>query len=100
MLGAGHVRALVDAGCRAALSERGVAHINCPVDLQEQTTGKDEPSAKKVAGHTSDARRVPVVVPCEQDVRDAAAVLNAGRKTVILAGQGALGAGEELERLA
>jgi pyruvate dehydrogenase (quinone)/pyruvate oxidase len=30
MLGAGHVRALVDAGCRAALSLRGVAHITCP----------------------------------------------------------------------
>src|SRR5712664_110614 len=38
VLGAGHVQALVDAGCRAALSQRGVAHINCPVDLQEQTT--------------------------------------------------------------
>jgi pyruvate dehydrogenase (quinone) len=100
MLGAGHVRALVDAGCRAALSQRGVAHINCPVDLQEQTTGKDEASPKKVEGHTSDAWRIPVVVPCDHDVRDAAAVLNAGRKTVILAGQGALGAGEELERLA
>jgi pyruvate dehydrogenase (quinone) len=100
MLGAGQVRALVDAGCRAALSERGVAHINCPVDLQEQPLGKDEPSAKKVEGHTSNAWRIPVVVPCEQDVRDAAAVLNAGKKTVILAGQGALGAGDELERLA
>src|SRR5439155_20741234 len=75
-------------------------HINCPVDFQEQTLGKDEPSPKKVEGHTSDAWRIPVVVPCEHDVRDAAALLNAGRKTVILAGQGALGAGDELERLA
>src|SRR3977135_1720463 len=41
VLGAGHVRALVDAGCRAALSLRGVAHINCPVDLQDQPLGKD-----------------------------------------------------------
>jgi len=42
MIGAGQVRALVDAGCRAALSTRGVAHINCPVDLQEQPLGKDQ----------------------------------------------------------
>ena len=35
ILGAGHVRALVDTGCRAALSLRGVAHITCPVDLQD-----------------------------------------------------------------
>src|SRR6202158_926374 len=36
VLGAGHARALVDAGCRAALAVGGVAHITCPVDIQEQ----------------------------------------------------------------
>jgi len=40
------------------------------------------------------------VVPCNTDVRAAADLLNAGTKTVILAGQGALGAGPELEQLA
>src|SRR4029077_5652504 len=84
ILGAGHIRALVDAGCRAALSERGVAHITCPVDLQEQAGSDDEPSRKKVEGHTSNAWRPPIVVPCEEDLRAAAAVLNAGKKTVIL----------------
>jgi pyruvate dehydrogenase (quinone) len=100
VLGAGHVRALVDAGCRAALSLRGVAHITCPVDLQEQTVADDKPSEKKVEGHTSDAWRPPIVVPRADDLRAAAAVLNAGSKIVILAGQGALGAGAELEQLA
>src|SRR5256885_8302545 len=100
VLGAGHVRALVDAGCRAALSLNGVAHITCPVDLQEQSLRDDERSQKKVEGHTSDIWRPPTVVPCEADVRAAADLLNAGRKTVILAGRGALGAGVELERLA
>jgi pyruvate dehydrogenase (quinone) len=100
VLGAGHVRALVDAGCRAALSLRGVAHITCPVDLQEQQVADDEPSEKKVEGHTSDAWRPPIVVPCADDLRAAADVLNAGKKIVILAGQGALGAGPELEQLA
>src|SRR5438128_8953757 len=100
VLGAGHVRALIDAGCRTALSVGGVAHITCPVDLQEQSLEDDEPSQKKVEGHTSDAWRPPIVVPCEADIRAAADVLNAGTKTVILAGHGALGAGTELERLA
>src|SRR4030095_69471 len=59
VLGAGHVRALVDAGCRAALSLGGVAHITCPVDLQEQSVKDDEPSPKRVEGHTSDAWRTP-----------------------------------------
>jgi pyruvate dehydrogenase (quinone)/pyruvate oxidase len=44
--------------------------------------------------------RPPIVVPRADDLRAAAAVLNAGKKTVILAGQGALGAGDEIERLA
>jgi pyruvate dehydrogenase (quinone) len=100
MLGAGHIRTLVDAGCRAALSKKGVAHISCPVDLQEQAVSNDETSAKNVEGHSSDAWRPPIVVPCADDVRAAADVLNSGTKTVILAGQGALGAGAELEQLA
>jgi pyruvate dehydrogenase (quinone)/pyruvate oxidase len=99
-LGAGHVQALVDAGCRAALSHRGVAHLTIPVDLQEQQVEDDEKSAKKVEGHTSDVWRPPTVVPCQNDVRAAADVLNAGTRTVILAGQGAIGAGSELEQLA
>ena len=100
VLGAGHVRSLVDAGCRAALSHRGVAHITIPVDLQEQEVGDDEKSAKNIEGHTSSVWRPPIVVPCSDDVRAAADVLNAGKKTVILAGQGALGATSELEQLA
>jgi pyruvate dehydrogenase (quinone) len=100
ILGAGHVRALVDAGCRAALSAGGVAHLTCPVDIQEQSLKDDAPSTKKVEGHTSDAWCPPVVVPCDADIQAAADVLNAGTKTVILAGRGALGASDELEQLA
>src|SRR5436309_3038703 len=100
VLGAGHVRSLVDAGCRAALSHRGVAHITIPVDLQEQEVGDDQKSTKKVEGHTTNVWRPPIVVPCSADIRAAAEVLNAGKKTVILAGQGALGASSELEQLA
>ena len=100
VLGAGHVRALIDAGCRAALSRRGVAHITVPVDLQEQKIDEDEKSPKKVEGHTTNVWRPPIVVPCSADIRAAADVLNAGKKTVILAGQGAIGAANELEQLA
>src|SRR5436305_7288535 len=78
VLGAGHVRALVDAGCRAALSARGVAHISCPVDLQEQTVAQDERSSKKIEGHTSNVWTPPIVVPRAADVRAAADVLNSG----------------------
>src|SRR6476620_13176 len=100
VLGAQHVQSLVDAACRAALSVKGVAHITCPVDIQEQPVADDEASKKNVEGHTSSRWRPPIVVPRSADVRAAAEVLNSGKKTVILAGQGALGAGDELERIA
>src|SRR5438128_5268256 len=35
VMGAAHVRAVVDGACRSALSLRGVSHITFPVDLQE-----------------------------------------------------------------
>src|SRR5215510_4345260 len=34
LMGAAHASALVDAACRAALSDKTVAHITCPVDFQ------------------------------------------------------------------
>jgi pyruvate dehydrogenase (quinone) len=100
IMSAGHAESLVDAACRAALSAKGVAHLTCPVDLQEQELAEDEPSKKKVKGHTSAVWSSPITVPCRADLEAAARVLNAGKKIVILAGQGALGASEELERLA
>src|SRR5437762_271633 len=100
LMRAGHARSLVDAACRAALSAKGVAHVTCPVDLQEQEVEEDERSKKNVPGHTSEAWTPPIVVPRATDLQRAAHLLNAGEKTVILAGQGALGAREELERLA
>jgi len=100
VMGAGHVRGLVDAACRSALSAKGVAHLTCPVDLQEQEVQEDERSKKKVPGHTSSVWSPPIVVPRRDELEAAARLLNGGKKTVILAGQGALGAGEELERAA
>src|SRR5438552_15322180 len=53
VLGAGQAAALVDAGCRSALSLRGVGHITFPVDLQEQTVREDERSERHVEGFSS-----------------------------------------------
>lgn len=40
VMGASHVANVADLACRTALSYRGVAHINFPVDLQEQSGGE------------------------------------------------------------
>jgi thiamine pyrophosphate-dependent acetolactate synthase large subunit-like protein len=98
IMGPAQTPSLVDAACRAALGVRGVAHINCPNDWQDLTNG--EPSPMNVKGHTSVAWTPPIVVPQRESLARAADVLNSGHKTVILVGQGAMGAGEDLERIA
>src|SRR5256714_2910757 len=100
LTGAMQARSLIDAACRAALSPGAVPHGTCPVDLQEEKVAHDERSKKNVAGHTSNVWSPPVTDPVDADLRRAAELLNGGKKTAILAGQGALGAGDELERAA
>ena len=98
VMSASHVQNVAELACRTALSRRGVAHLNFPVDLQEQEGG--ERSKRNVPGHTSDVFTRQVALPSETELRRAAEILNAGRKVVILAGRGALGAGEVLEQVA
>jgi pyruvate dehydrogenase (quinone) len=98
VMSASHVQNVADLACRIALTRRGVAHLNFPVDTQEQEGG--ERSKRNVPGHTSDVFTRQVALPAETELRRAAEVLNAGRKIVILAGRGALGAGDMLEQVA
>ncbi len=96
--GPAHAHALVDAACRAALGAKGVAHINCYNDWQDKT--EVDRSPMDVKGHTSVAWTPPIVVPQAESLARAADLLNSGKKTVILCGHGARGAGEELEQIA
>ena len=98
VMGPAHVEQVANIACRTALAYRGVAHINFPVDLQEQEGG--ERSKRNIAGHTSDVFAAPPATPSDHQIKRAAEVLNAGKKIAILAGQGALKAGGELERVA
>jgi thiamine pyrophosphate-dependent acetolactate synthase large subunit-like protein len=75
-------------------------HYQQEVDLQEQKLAEDEPSDKRVPGHTSAIWTPPYRVPTQELLGRAAELLSHGKKTVILAGRGALGAGEELEAIA
>ncbi|MGI8618785.1 MAG: thiamine pyrophosphate-dependent enzyme [Gemmatimonadaceae bacterium] len=91
-----HVESLVDSACRSALSGRGVAHLTCSVDIQEHEVKDARKSKQNVPGHTSPVWTPPIAVPCPGDLETAAQVLNGAKKTVILAGQGALRAREEV----
>ena len=101
IMGPAHVRAVTQLACRNALARRGVAHINFPVDFQSMSMKADSPSERNIKGHAASevfARRL--TVPPADDLRRAADVLNAGKRVAILAGQGALDAGDELVAVA
>ncbi|BDV36452.1 thiamine pyrophosphate-requiring protein [Methylocystis iwaonis] len=88
------VRMLTDRAVRIAKAQNAVSVIVLPGDLQDLEY--DEPPRKHGAVQTGVGYSRPLVVPCSQDIRRAADVLNAGRKVAILIGAGALGAREEV----
>src|SRR3954471_12144133 len=99
VMGPEHVANVAHISCRIALSRRGVAHINFPVDFQSMTEqARSERNLKGHADTTAFGRRL--VTPAPADLDRAAGVLNAGKKVAILAGRGALHATDELEQLA
>lgn len=97
VMGPGHVSGVANLACRAALSRRGVAHINFPVDTQSMPVDSDTRSERNIKRHAAThafARRLGA--PATNELKKAAEVLNAGKKIAVLAGQGALHATDEL----
>jgi pyruvate dehydrogenase (quinone) len=93
------MRQLVDRAVRIALAERTVTCIIVPRDLQEMDAVEAPPHEHGTV-HTGVGYRRPRVLPHEEELRHAAAVLNAGKRVAVLVGQGALGASEEVEHAA
>jgi pyruvate dehydrogenase (quinone) len=98
VMGPEHVENVVSMACRAALSYHGVAHVTMPVDYQSMPA--QERSSRNVPHHVSELAAATLKLPKPEDVEKAAQILNQSQKIVILAGRGALGAGDELEALA
>ncbi|SMH52027.1 thiamine pyrophosphate-dependent enzyme [Azospirillum agricola] len=100
IMGAAHVANIATLACRTALAHRGVAHVTMPVDLQEQAAKDDTRAPRNVKGHTNALFAPELPVPAESEMRRAVEILDAGQRIVIMAGQGALRATDQLERLA
>jgi pyruvate dehydrogenase (quinone) len=98
VMSATHVENVTHLACRAAVSYRGVSHINFPNDLQDQEGGERSP--RNVPHHNSDVHSRRAALPSHGDLQRAAETLNKGKKIAILAGRGALHATTELEELA
>ena len=93
------LRHLVDRAIRIALAERTVTCLIVPNDVQ-RLDAVPEPEHAHGTIHSSVGFSRPRVVPTEADLARAAALLNAGERVAILAGQGALHATDELIEVA
>jgi pyruvate dehydrogenase (quinone) len=96
VMGPDHVSNVTNLACRMALSRRGVAHINFPIDFQSMPVKKGQRSERNIPGHNVQTFSRRAALPAEEDVQRAADVLNAGSKVAILAGAGALDATDEV----
>ena len=88
------VRHLVDRGIRTALGERRVAALILPNDLQDLDYAP--PGREHGTLHSGVGFLPSRLIPYEDDLQQAADILNAGRKVALLVGAGALEATEEV----
>ena len=99
IMGPSHVFNVVDEAIKTALSRRTVVHINIPKDIQEWKLDGQR-SVANISAHSADIYEMSRPVPSQLELNLAAAVINKGKKVVILAGRGALDAREEILKLA
>jgi pyruvate dehydrogenase (quinone) len=93
------VRHLVDRAVRIAKVERCVTCIIIPNDVQELDAVEKPPRAHGTI-HSGIGFPSPRIVPQDVDLRKAAEVLNSGEKVAMLVGAGALGATDEVVKVA
>jgi pyruvate dehydrogenase (quinone) len=99
IMGPAHVNNVLDEAIKTALSRRTVAHVTIPKDIQDWS-GDGARSKANIPQHSADVFAPARPLPTQQELQQAADLLNAGSKVVILAGRGCLGARHEVVQLA
>src|SRR4051812_32348557 len=97
--GPAHVCNAVDEAIRTAFARRGPAHLTIPKDIQEWPESDGRTKAN-ISHHSAAGVAASPLMPTDADLQAAANVINAGKKVAILAGRGALGCRELIEKLA
>ena len=95
-----HAIIITNRACRAALGNRGVAHLAVSKDVQMMKRSADKRSTRNPGARTSSSWSSALSMPASDQLRAVADVLNAGTRVAILAGQGALSARDEVTQLA
>lgn len=93
------VRHLVDRAIRIAIDQRTVTCLIFPNDVQTEDAVEQQ-KHKHSTIHTGTGIAPSVTVPVEEELRQAAEILNSGEKVAILVGAGALHAREEVKAVA
>jgi len=93
------MRHLIDRAFRIAKARRTVTCIIVPNDVQEAKAVETPPHAHGTV-HSGIGFSAPRVVPMEDDLKRAAALLNDGKKVGILIGAGAMEAADEVVQVA
>ena len=88
-------RHLIDRAIRCAYTDRGVATIIFPEDVQE-SDAMDSPPREHGSVFSSIGWSKPRILPQDQDLDRAAHILNDGQKVAMLIGQGAADAADEV----
>jgi pyruvate dehydrogenase (quinone) len=94
-----HALMVIDRAFRSALATRQPCAVVLPHDVQKLPVPDPLPQEHGVVISAPEWRR-PRVRPQDDDLRQAAELLNAGRKVVLLVGQGARHAGEQVQAVA
>jgi pyruvate dehydrogenase (quinone) len=100
VMGPAHVINVVDEAVKTALSRRSVSHITIPKDIQEMKASDEQRSNANIKKHSGDFYSPSYPRPSEEQLHEAAEILNKGRRVAILAGSGCLGARAEIRELA
>jgi pyruvate dehydrogenase (quinone) len=100
VMGPAHVNNVVDEAIKTALARRAVAHITIPKDIQDWTSDEAERSEANIPHHSANIYAAAYPLPHQNLLNEAAEMINAGTRVVILAGRGCLGARKEVLELA
>ncbi len=100
VMGPDHLVNTVDEAIKTALSNRTVAHLTIPKDIQGWSVTDDKRSHTNVPHHSGDLFVPPAPLPSPALLQQAADLINRGDRVTILAGRGALHARAEVLELA
>ncbi|MDH0116971.1 pyruvate oxidase [Agrobacterium pusense] len=97
---AAHMENVASLACRTALARRGVAHLSVANDTQEKPAEEEGRSRRNLPRHVPNEWFSYRHEPTDNLVREAAGLLNDGKRVAILAGRGAIEARDQLKQSA